>query len=185
MTVSINAQEPTVIPTAPATPVVRDDDIRLRSVEMERIKREAAKKDSEAVVVNNEIDKKYPEIKEDFEGMQLSQAAVIKAYTTTDPIDYATIAASAEKINKNAKRLNSNLFISKIKSKKDDKEEKKTETVRSLIVALDNAIGAVATSKMWQNLRVVDPEVAKKTQDDLARVMVISEELSEVAKKMK
>lgn len=182
LTYIINAQPPTEVPSAPATPVVRDDNIKLRSVELERVKRDAAKRDSDAVVVNRNIDKKYPEIKEDFEGIQLSQAAIIKAYTTSKTIDYAMIEASAKKINKHAKRLDSNLFSTRGKLKKDKKKKK---TVKDLIVELDQAIGDVAGSKMFQNLRVVEPRVAKKTQNDLLKVKRISKKLSAEAKKMK
>ena len=176
-------------PPVPDAPVLRDDSIRLRSVEMERARRDAAKRNSnpDAPVVNSEIDKKYPEIKEDYEGLQLSQMAIVKAYTMSENVDYKAINASANKINKHAKRLNSNLFAEEKKKKKDKEkdEEKEIKSVRDLIVELDNAIGAVATSKMFQNLRVVDPEVAKKTQTDLMNVMRISSELSEAAGKMK
>ncbi len=180
-----NGQED--IPVAPSTPVLRDDDIKLRSVELERVKRDAAKSDTTAenLTVKSEIDKKYPEIKEDFEGMQLSQAAIIKAYTTGDKIDYAMIQASADQINKNAKRLNSNLFETKIKVKSDEKDEKEAMTIRDLIVELDNAIGDVVTSKMFVNLRVIEPEIAQKTQEDLTKVLMLSVELSKSAKKLK
>lgn len=181
------AQEPADIPAAPATPVLRDDNIRMRSVDLERAKQDAAKNNVEATTVTDDIEKKYPEIKEDFESMQLSQAAIIEAYTMSQKIDYAIIEASAGKINKNAKRLDSNLFLSKTKEKtKDkDKDEKETKSIRNLIIDLDNAIGDVTTSPMFQNLRVIDSEVAKKTQADLAKIMSLSDELSEAAKKMK
>lgn len=186
----VNAQDAPAPPPVPDAPVLRDDNIRLRSVEIERARRDAAKKntDQNAVAVNSEIEKKYPEIKEDYEGLQLSQMAIVKAYTTNEKIDYETIAISADKINDHAKRLNSNLFAKEKKKKKEknkDSEENQAKSVRDLIVELDNAIGAVATSKMFQNLRVVEPEVAEKTQADLMNVMRISSELSEAVGKMK
>lgn len=181
MTTSVNAQEP---PATPDAPVLRDDNIRQRSIEMERIKRDANKKSSNKPAVRSDIETKYPQIKEDFEGIQLSQQAIIKAYSNGEKIDYKTISSSAKQINKHAKRLNSNLFTETKKKKKKDKE-KKPKSVRDLIVELDNAIGAVITSKMFQNLRVVDPQIAEKTQADLMNVMRISSELSEITKKMK
>lgn len=182
----INAQEAPPPPAVPDAPVLRDDSIRMRSVELERVKREAAKRDTGPGAVNEGIDKKYPEIKEDFEGMQFAQMEIVKAYTMSDQIDYEAIASAAGKITKHARRLDSNLFVSKIKDKKkEDEDEEKAKSVRDLIVELDNAIGRVATSKMFQNLRVVDPEIAKKTQLDLYGVMRISTELAEEAEKMK
>lgn len=185
----INAQDPPPTPVAPAAPVLRDDNIRLRSVELERAKREAAKENAknDSVTVNTELDAKFPEIKEDFEGMQVSQSEIVKAYTTNETIDYQTIKLSADKINKHAMRLNSNLFTTKAKKEKDEQKggKMKAETVRDLIVALDNAVGAVAASKMFQNLRIVEPEVAEKTNADLAAVIRISAKLSKAAEKMK
>jgi hypothetical protein len=180
------AQPPTETPSAPGTPVLRDDSIRQRSIEMERARRDLKKgSEPDAVTVNSEIDQKFPEIKEDFEGMQMSQAAIIKAYSTGEKIDYALIEASAEQITKNAKRLDSNLFSEKGKIKSKDKKKEEEKSIRDLIVALDKAIGAVATSKMFKNLRVVEPEVAKNTQGELMKVVMYSDLLSDAAKKMK
>lgn len=165
---------------------LRDNNIRMRSTDLERVKRDADKANSSSPM-NSEIDTKYPEIKEDFEGIQLSQAAIVKAYSTGESIDYKQIETASETINKNAKRLDSNLFSSKLdkkeKSKKD--EEKKTESLRDLIVELDNAIGDFVSSPMFQNLRVVDPEVAKKAQMNLANIRELSEKVSKEAGKMK
>ncbi len=182
-----DAPTPPSPPPVPDTPVVRNDDIRLRSVELERIKREAEKNESAKTetAVKDDLEKKYPEIKEDFEGIQISQAAIVRAYTTGEKIDYSLIHSSAEQINKHARRLNSNLFNSENaeEKKKEHKEEKaETKSVRDLIVELDNAIGAAVSSKMFENLRVVDPEVAKKTQTDILAIERLSSELSKAAK---
>ncbi len=163
---------------------LRDNNVRMRSNELERIKRDGDKTTS-ASPMNSEIETKYPEIKEDFEGIQMSQAAIIKAYSTGENVDYKQIKTSAEEIGKNAKRLDSNLFSAKLE-KKDKKDKNKAEkSVRDLIVDLDNAIGDFVESAMFQNLRVVDPEVARKAQLDLANVLEISNKLSKEAGKMK
>lgn len=175
-----------VTPAGAGDTDLRDNNVRLRSNELERIKRDANKTDS-ASPINSEIDTKYPEIKEDFEGIQMAQAAIIKSYSTGENVDYKQIKTSAEEISKNAKRLNSNLFSAKLEKKEDkDKDKNKAEkSVRDLIVDLDNAIGDFVSSTMFQNLRDVDPEVAKKAQLDLANVMEISNKLSKEAGKMK
>lgn len=167
---------------------LRDNNIRMRSNELERIKRNANKpKTSESSpLMNSEIDAKYPEIKEDYESMQLLLDAIIKAYTTNEKIDYKQIETLAEAINKNAKRLDSNLFSDepeKDKSKK--KEEKAEKTVKDLIVELDTALGSFVSSAMFQNLRVVDPAVAQKARQDLVTIMETSKMLSKEAGKMK
>src|SRR5688500_12918331 len=167
---------------------LRDNNVRTRSNELERIKRDADKpKTAESSSpMNSEIDAKYPEIKEDYEAIQLSQDAIIKAYSTGEKIDYKQIEAMAEAITKSAKRLDSNLFSAPPEKEKSKKTEEKTEKgVKDLIVELDNAIASFVSSTMFQNLRVVDPEVSQKARQDLANIMEISKMLSKEAAKMK
>lgn len=167
---------------------LRDDNIRMRSNDLEQTKRDAAKNNSgSASQMNYEIDKKFPEIKEDYEGMQLAQETIVKAYTTGEKINYEQIEKSARQIEKNAGRLGSNLFISKteIKKEKSDKKNEKEKSIKDLIVELDNAIGGLTSSAMFQNLRVVEQKTADKAQTDLAQIIKISRELSKEAGKMK
>jgi len=174
------------------------EDLRkLRSVELERVKREAEKsgKSGSATAmtpaINSKVDTKFPEIKEDFEGMQISQTAIIKTFTTDKKIDYALIEISADNINKHAKRLDSNIFVEIVKKKDPATDEtpkdapEKTKSMRDMIVELDNAIGNFVSSKIFANLRVVDPEAAAKTRDDLVLIQVLSEKISAEAKKLK
>ncbi len=165
-----------------------DDGIKLRSVEIERIKREADKSNASSFApINTEIKAKFPQIKEDFESVQLLQAAIIKAYTTGKTIDYGMIETSAEGINKKAKRLDANLFASKIEKKSDNSKAKETKikSVKVLIVELDNSIGSFVSSKIFGNINVVDPVVALKTRTDLVKIMDLSDQLSKEAGKMK
>ena len=106
---------------------LRDNGIRMRSVEIERIKREANKGGAQDSLINVEIESKFKQIKEDFEGIQISQAAIVKAYTTGSKIDYALIETSAKGVNKSAKRLDRSIFVEEIeiKDSKKEKEEKK------------------------------------------------------------
>lgn len=167
---------------------LRDDGIKLRSVEIERIKREADKSNATSVApINTEIKVKFPQIKEDFESVQILQAAIIKAYTTGKTVDYRLIQTSADGINKKAKRLDTNLFASR-SDKQDDKsnaKEEKTKSIRVLIIELDNSIGSFILSKIFGNIYVVDPEVAVKTRTDLAMIRKLSNQLSKEAAKMK
>jgi hypothetical protein len=163
-----------------------DDGIKLRSVEIERVKREANKNDPASFApINAEIKAKFPQIKEDFESIQISEAAIIKAYTTGKTIDYSLIQTSAEDINKKAKRLDSNLFASKLERKADDPKakEEKPKGVRDLIVELDKAIGSFVSSKIFGNIKTVDAEVAVKTRTDLVNILDLSDKLSKEANK--
>lgn len=197
---NISAQ---VAPAVTGDKDLRDENIRMRSIDLERAKRDAAKSPTDttnttstavpAAVIKSDIDTKYPQIKEDFEGIQTDQSAIIKAYTTGEKIDYMQIKTAAADIGIRAKRLDGNLFAPKVEvekkaeqSKEVSKEkEEKTKSVRDLIVELDNAVGNFVASAMFQNLRVVEPEVAGKTQADLAKIVEISELLSKETGKMK
>jgi hypothetical protein len=170
----------------------QDTNIKMRSVELERVKRESTQAEAAKFApINSKMNLKFPEIKEDFEGMQLSQTAIITAYTGGQTIDYALIGSSAEAIISKAKRLDANLFpdatAQKLESetpKSKDKEEK-PKSMRDLIVELDNTIGSFVSSKIFANLKIIEPEVAIKTRTDLLKIQELSEKLILEAKKMK
>lgn len=168
-----------------ATP--QNNDIKMRSVELERIKKESAIAEASTFApINTEMSKKFPQIKEDFEGIQMAQSAIITAYTKNKTIDYVLIETSANNINKNAKRLDTNLFAAskKNKEKKENKEEK-PKTIKELIIELDNTIGSFVSSKIFANLKVIEPEIAIKTRTDLLRIQELSEKLAKEAKNLK
>lgn len=184
---SVYAQRET--PAGAGDKNLADNDIKMRSVELERAKREAAKSEAASFApINKELTAKFPQIKEDFEGIQILQAAVIKAYTTGKTIDYALIETSANGISDKAKRLDENLFA---KSKKDRKTDKSKETVEKeksvgdLIVELDNAIGSFVSSKIFVNFKVIEPESAIQTRSDLLDILHLSARLSASANKLK
>lgn len=169
---------------------LRDNDVRMRSIELERAKRESDKTGNPGfaptAAVAADIDKKYPQIKEDFESIQNDQDAIIKAYTAPGKLDYEIIKKSAEQINRNSKRLDENLFEPEAKEDESNKkEEKKITTVKDLIVDLDIAIKDFVSSQMFQNLRIVDPAVAGKARLELRQIIKISKLLSKEADKMK
>lgn len=168
--------------------ILADNDIKMRSVELDRVKRDANKNNSDSFApINSEIKAKFPQIKEDFESVQILQAAIIKAYTTGKTIDYALIQTSADGINKKAKRLDANLFASKLEKKDDKSKEKivKPKSIRDLIVDLDNSIGSFVSSKIFGNIKTIDADVAIKTRTDLINILDLSDKLSKEANKMK
>src|SRR5215204_5715406 len=98
-------------PDVPDNANIYDNNIKMRSVEMERIKREETRAEAATYApINSKLEAKFPEIKDDFEGVQVAQSAIINAYTSGKTIDYAAIETNAETINKKAKRLDANLF---------------------------------------------------------------------------
>ncbi|MDQ3180473.1 MAG: hypothetical protein M3Q33_08135 [Acidobacteriota bacterium] len=169
---------------------LRNDDIRLRSIELERIKREAAKSDPNAYgAINPKIEAKFSQIKEDFENIQISEAAIIKAYKMSKEIDYKLISSSANDINKKSKRLDTNLFLYKVEPdetvKTVKKEDKKALDIKDLIINLDKAMGEFVTSKIFLDHKTIDAAVAKKARMDLANILKASEMLAKEAGKMK
>ena len=182
---------------------LRDTDVKRRSIEMERIDRDARKPNQSpqtkaTAQAEDKLAAKYADIKTDYEQIQLSQDAVIKTYQGAGKIDYAQIAKSALEINSSATRLKSNLFpppVETADAKTEEKKEEKTgkperetkpaKSVRDLIVELDNAVGSFATSPMFQNLRVVDATVSAKARLDLEKIIELSAMLNTEAQKSK
>lgn len=181
---------------------LRDTNVKGRSNELERIKRDAEKpkkrsknnaaQNSNANQPEDVLAVKYEEIKTDYEQIQLSQDSIIKAYQSGNKIDYGQIGKSSSEINKSAMRLNSNLFPPAIvenptakKQGKTEKENKTPKSVRDIIVDLDSTIGSFATSSMFQNLRAVDQTISEKTRLDLERIIKLSMNLAAEAEKIR
>jgi len=177
-------------PTPADNANINDNSIKLRSVELERVKRQEAQAEAAKFApVNKKLEAKFPEIKDDFEGIQTAQSMIVLAYTSQKNIDYAAIETNADEINKKARRLDANLFpdatSQKRKDEKDESKEAKETSVKELIVELDNAIGSFVSSKIFANLKIIEPEVAINTRADLLKIRELSEKLSAEAKKMK
>lgn len=173
----------------PPVPVVetemRDGSIRMRSNELERVKRDSYKLPPKED--GREQAMRFAMIKEDFEDIQKSQDSIIKAYTTGKKINFAKISDGAHDIKKNAHRLAVNLFnddfeISASVSKNDSKNSK---SVKDLIVELDNVLGIFVKNPIFQDVKTVDPASTEKAQADLRKISELSDELFKAASKMK
>jgi hypothetical protein len=188
---SINAQ--VSAPPGAGDRSLQDRDVKGRAVELERISRDADKnkskkkdKDKDKIATEpqpeerSEIELKYPEIKEDFEQMQMSYDAIIKAYRPDATTDYKKIVDSSAEIKKRSERLKTNLFAKTAaettESPKEEKENKDAEkSLRDLIVALDSSVGNFTASPIFQNLRAPDPAEAAKAQAELENIMKVSD----------
>jgi hypothetical protein len=180
-----NAQSVPPPPTPIAESDLRDNTIKMRSIDLERVKRDAEKMRAGESTKEREI--RFAKIKVDFENIQKLQDSIIKAYTTGRQINYSKIRSSATSITKNALRLDENLFGAKpekdIKNKKQ--ETIKRKSVRDLIIELDIAIGNFVKSPIFQNTKVVDTKVSKEAQSELEKIMKLSNMLSNEAGKKK
>ncbi len=166
-----------------------DDNIKLRSVELEKVKRDAQSAEAASFApINPKLEARFSQIKDDYEAIQLLQAAIIKAYTTGKTIDYSMIETSAATIKKRALRLDENLFAESKKDKiieKSDSNKEPVFSIRDLIINLDNSIGDFVSSPIFGNEKVIEPSTAIKTRDDLLKILKYSEYLSNEAKKLK
>lgn len=185
LSVCANAQNVPPPPTPIAEKDVRENTTKMRSIELERIKRESQK--NRRVESTKEREIRFAKIKKDFEDIQKLQDSIIKTYTTGKTINYPKISKAAANMRKNALRLDENLFGAKQKKEDKNKRSKnsKQKSVRDLIIELDNAIGKFIKSPIFQNTKVVDSEVSKKAQSELEEIMRLSNMLSLEADKMK
>jgi uncharacterized membrane-anchored protein YjiN (DUF445 family) len=164
---------------------IRDNNsIRMRSLQLERVKRESNQVIPEALTKEQIV--KLAEIKEDFENIQKLQSEIVKTYTTGKKINFGKIDDSAAKISKKALRLDANLFGSESdnRSKTKSKDEVGTKSVRDLIIELDNAIGNFVSSPIFTNNRLIDSKMSEKSEIDLQKIIKLSETLSKEAKKL-
>lgn len=173
------------IPNPVADTEMRDgSSIRRRSIELERVKRDAVKLRPTEDSTERTI--KFAEIKEDFENIQKLQSEIVKAYTTGRKINYEKISQSAAEMTKKTVRLDANLFNSKIEEtfKNKDAEKAKPKRVRDLIVELDKVIGIFVGSPVFKNTKVVDEQSSEKSRLDLEKIFKLSDTLSREAKKL-
>ncbi len=177
--IAVNAQTVEPPPVADnATPI--DNTIKMRSVELERVKMEAEKSATLRREDGKEL--KFSLVKNDFEGIQKEQMLIIEAYTMGKEINYPQISKSSDKITEMAIRLRGNVFFTKTKVTKDEASKDPEnpyagKSVRDLIIALDNAIGEVVENPMWQKLAVVDPDTSKSVDESLVKVINASSAL--------
>ena len=157
------------------------DGVRERSNEIERVKRDAAKPDKKA---GKSPEDKFPEIKEDFERIQIVNGEVLQAGGAPD---YGRLSEAAEELRRRAARLKSNLFAPEPEKKpKAQAVEEKTQTdLKSLLSALDGALASFVNSPLFQNTKVVNPADSEKAKRDLDEVIKLSSRVVKEADKMK
>lgn len=164
-----------------------DRGIKDRSIELERMKRDAARPDRK----NDTTDTaRFEEVKEDFENIQLLQDEILKAYTAGKQIEFQKISANAEKINSRAIRLSSNLFPATSEEKESSKKSKEESAVpslprdvKSLIVEQDNTLAKFVANPMFSNPAVANVNDQANARADLQKVIRLSAALKSEADK--
>ena len=168
-----------------------EDTVRARSVEMERIRRDAAKPDRKP---EPSPEDRFPQIKEDFERLQIVNGDVLQAPGAPN---YARLAEAAEELKKRATRLSSNLFPPDAGKKPKDGGKKDGATkdaagaepdrrdLKSLLSALDESIARFVNSPIFQNTKVVNPEESAKARKELEEIIKLSTRVEQEAARMK
>ena len=164
---SDNAQ----LPPGAGTGGRRDKSIedKYRSDEMERVRRDA----------NRPADRpaaRFPQIKEDFERIQIINSDLLQANDSSAGLDYARISEASAEIRKRAIRLKSNLFpsASKERTKQIEQETKERQDLKSLLTELDKAITSFVHNPIFENTRVVDPQDSIRAERDLQKIINLS-----------
>ena len=142
---------------------------KFRSDEIERVRRSAATR-------NDRPTARFPQIKEDFERIQLINSDVLQASPFDKGLDYRSISKAAAEIKKRATRLKLNLFPSdsKERDRKIEEQAKAPQDLRSLLTELDKAISSFVHNPIFENTRVVDPEDSLRAERDLEKIISLS-----------
>jgi hypothetical protein len=145
---------------------------KFRSDEIERVRRSALS----AVTRNDRHATRFPQIKEDFERIQVINSDVLQANAFDKGLDYRSISKAAAEIKKRATRLKSNLFPSESNERQRQIEEqtKEPQDLNSLLTELDKAISSFVHNPIFENTRVVNPEDSVKAERDLEKIINLS-----------
>lgn len=162
----------------------RSGDIKNRSIELERMKREANQRPAPAAVP------RFPQIKEDFEEIQKINSRVVEMTAVKTPINYVALLKSVAEIKDRASRLRTNLFSTGIETEgKNSNTKLPTEArltdIPALTKILDRSINSFVHSSLFRNTNLVNPQDSLKAQNDLETVIAISSLLKERTKKLK
>jgi hypothetical protein len=164
---SANAQ----LPPGVGTGGRRDKSIedKYRSDEMERVRREAN-------TPNYRPTTRFPEIKEDFERIQVINSELFIVTTSDAGLDYKRVSEAAAEITKRATRLKSNLFpsASKERGKQIGQQSEVREDLKSLLTGLDRAILDFVHNPMFVNTKVVNPQDSSRAERELQKIINLS-----------
>ncbi|HVF49473.1 MAG TPA: hypothetical protein VNA19_05275 [Pyrinomonadaceae bacterium] len=176
------AQQPRLPGSAPAgNPKDRMVEDKIRSDEIERVRRDAARTEQTPQPVKN-----FPQIKEDFERMQIINSDVLQAGALVAVPDYGRLAEAASEIKKRAARLKSGIFPAGTEkaSTAHDKETTQPRDLKALLAALDDALAAFVHNPLFTNLRVVDAEDSANARRDIESVIKLSARIRKEATKL-
>ncbi len=170
-----------ISPNPVADAEIRDgNSIRMRSLQFERIKRDA--NNAHPVEISKELQIRLAKIKDDFETIQKLQSSIVKTYTTGKKINYQKIGALALDMRKKAGRLGVNFFNSKEENiVNPGSAYLRLKSVRDIIIDLDETLTAFVGSTTFTTPQVIDAESNDKARFDLEKIFNISTALQDAA----
>lgn len=150
----------------------RYSDIKNRSNEMERMKREANKR-----TVGENFTLNFPAIKEDFEKIQKLNDSLFKLNAAETPPANSSVLKLVAEIHRRAARLNSNLFPTEAEAEKTAKNKQpdgESREIKTLLAVLDKSVNSFVHSSVFQNINLVNTTDSLKAQKDLETVISVS-----------
>ena len=154
------------------------DALKGRSNELERVRRDATKREDSPAP-------SFPQIKEDFERIQVINSDILQANAPGAEPDYKLVSEGAAELKKRATRLRTNLFPSDSKDRPKVKDTEEPQDFKSLLAELDGAISSFVHSPIFQNTKVADQRDSAQAEHDLERVIKLSTNLVKEADEMK
>jgi hypothetical protein len=158
--------------------------IKNRSIELERMKRDANKRPA----IDNSAPQ-FPKIKEDFEEIQKLSVEALRLTDVKTPVNYTTVLHFVSEINQRAVRLKSNLFSAETEQERETKNKQQIaaepQDIKTLLEDLDKSIKSFAHNSIFQNIILVNSQDSLKAQNDLETVIKLSSSIKEKAKKLK
>lgn len=198
---SVTAQQPGApagaAPAGGGDKNLQIDDAKMRSMELERVKKDAEKPEAKNQPAQQPLPaSNFEQIKKDFESIQRLQDDIVAAYSGSKDIDYKRISGDASLMNESAVRLDANLFPPtpvKPDKKKDKKAAEETVAapteftlppdVKSIIVEQDNTISAFVSNPMFTNAQVFNQNNNAKAHADLLKLVKLSSALQQASSK--
>lgn len=167
--ISANLYAQVTMPAGASDKNLEDRDVKGRSAELERVKR-----DTEKETANSTSESKFSEIKEDFEKIQMINGNVQNLMVAKE-ISIKSIYESSAEINKRALRLKSNLFPNAKTKKSKDKnksEEAPAEppTLKTLTDMMNVSVFDFTHNAIFSNQKFTDADSAK-AQEDLEKII--------------
>jgi hypothetical protein len=166
------------LPPGAGTGGRRDKSIedKYRSDEMERVRREADRPKHRA-------ESRFPQIKEDFERIQVINSDLLQVKNSDSGLNHSRISEASAEIRKRATRLKSNLFPTASSERVKEKEPlSAVQDLKSLLTELDKAITSFVHNPIFENTRVVNPQDSAKAERDLQKIINLSEKARKKAR---